>query len=266
MGKRIHVSRDVVFEETKGWSWAQQEDIDSGNLSSFSVPEFLEGDGSETVVEEMSDVEETGGDEFMTPPRTQESGDNITENSPLSQISGTNLSSDRYDDSREPRKFRPLSEIYADAEEVEVDQELLMVESEEPHNYEQVVKEINWRLAMDEEIASIKRNDTWGLTKLPNGHKVIDLKWFFKLKKNENGEIVKYKARLVAKGYVQEHSVEYDEVYAPVTRLETVRLLLALAAKNDWRVHHLDVKTAFLNGDINEEVYVAHPKGYIKEG
>lgn len=77
---------------------------------------------------------------------------------------------------------------------------------------------------------------------------------------------MKHKARLVAKGYVQEHGVDYDEVYALVTKLETIRLLLALEAKNDWQVHHLDVKTAFLNEDINEEVYVAQPKGYIKEG
>lgn len=78
--------------------------------------------------------------------------------------------------------------------------------------------------------------------------------------------MIKHKARLVAKGYVQEHGIDYDEVFAPVTRMEIVRLLLALAAKNMWQVHHLDVKTAFLNGDINEEVYVAQPKGFVKKG
>lgn len=77
---------------------------------------------------------------------------------------------------------------------------------------------------------------------------------------------MKHKARLVAKGYVQEKGVDFDEVFAPVTRLETVRLLLALAAKNSWEVHHLDVKTAFLNGVISEEVYVAQPEGFEKKG
>lgn len=72
----------------------------------------------------------------------------------------------------------------------------------------------------------------------------------YKLKKNTEGDIVKYKARLVAKGYVQKQGVDFEEVFAPVTRLETVRLLLALAAKNNWEVHHLDVKSAFLNGDL----------------
>lgn len=78
--------------------------------------------------------------------------------------------------------------------------------------------------------------------------------------------MIKYKARLVAKGYVQEHGIDFDEIYAPVTRLETVRLLLALAAKNEWEVHHLDVKTAFLNGEISEDVYVVQPEGFAKKG
>ena len=104
------------------------------------------------------------------------------------------------------------------------------------------------------------------MTKLPDGHKVIDLKWIFKLKRDSSGKVTKHKARLVAKGYVQEHGIDCEEGFAPVTRMETVRLLLALAAKNSWQVHHLDVKTAFLNGDINEEVYVAQPKGYVKQG
>lgn len=119
---------------------------------------------------------------------------------------------------------------------------------------------------MDKEVESIEKNGTWKLTKLPDGHKVIDLKWIFKLKRDASGKVTKHKARLVAKGYVQEHGIDYEEVFAQVTRMETVRLLLALAAKNSWQVHHLDVKTAFLNGDFNEEVYVAQPKGYVKQG
>lgn len=77
---------------------------------------------------------------------------------------------------------------------------------------------------------------------------------------------MRHNARLVAKGYIQEHGIDYNEVFAPATRLETLRLLLALSTKNRWEVHHLNVKTAFLNGDISEEVYVAYPKGYVKKG
>lgn len=128
---------------------------------------------------------------------------------------------------------------------------------EEPGSYIEASKDKNWRKAMMAELESIERNDTWDLTELPPGEKVIGLKWIFKLKRDAEGRIIKYKARLVAKGYTQEHGIDFDEVYAPVTRLETVRLLMALAAKNKWQVHHMDVKTAFLNGEVKENVYVA---------
>lgn len=101
---------------------------------------------------------------------------------------------------------------------------------------------------------------------MPTGQKVIGLKWIFKLKKDASGKIVKHKARLIAKGYVQEHGVDFDEIFPPVTRLETVRLLLALLAKNGWEVHHLNVKTTFLNGELSEDVYVAQPEGFEKVG
>lgn len=113
---------------------------------------------------------------------------------------------------------------------------------------------------------SIEEHNTWRLTEPPSGKKIIGLKWIFKLKKDAEGKVIKHKARLVAKGYAQERGVDFDEIYAPVTRLETVRLLLALAAKNELQVHHLDVKTAFLNGEISEDVYVTQPEGFEKKG
>ena len=83
---------------------------------------------------------------------------------------------------------------------------------------------------MMEEMASIEENDTWVLTDLPQGHRPIGLKWVFKLKRNEQGEIIKHKAWLVAKGYVQQHGIDFDEVFAPVARMESIRTLLAVAA------------------------------------
>nr|GFA24727.1 ribonuclease H-like domain, reverse transcriptase, RNA-dependent DNA polymerase [Tanacetum cinerariifolium] len=97
------------------------------------------------------------------------------------------------------------------------------------------------------------------------GHKAIGLKWVFKTKKDAQGDIIKHKARLVAKGCIHEHGIDFDEVFAPVARIETIRLLLAIAANNKWEVHHLHVKSAFLHGDLKEEVYVTQPEGFIKK-
>lgn len=84
-----------------------------------------------------------------------------------------------------------------------------------------------------------------------------------KIKRNADGAISKYKARLVAKGYIQRHGVDYDEVFAPVARIETIRLIIALAGSHGWEVHHLDVKTAFLHGELKEEVFITQPEGFV---
>ena len=118
---------------------------------------------------------------------------------------------------------------------------------------------------MDEEIASIERNDTWELTSLPEGHKPIGVKWVYKTKTNKEGQVEKYKARLVAKGYKQRQGIDYDEVFAPVARIDTIRLLTAVAAQNKWKIYQMDVKSAFLNGYLEEEVYIEQPPGYIKQ-
>lgn len=165
-----------------------------------------------------------------------------------------------------PKRSRLLTNVYNDTEEMVLDDELFFVGIEEPVNYKEAVKNVNWRRAMKSELETIEKHSTWKLTELPPGQKVIGLKWIFKLKKDAAGKITKYKARLIAKGYAQEHGIDYEEVYAPVTCLETVRLLFALSAKKNWQVHHLDVKTAFLNGEITEDVYVAQPKGFEKQG
>ncbi|KAH9782617.1 hypothetical protein KPL71_008982 [Citrus sinensis] len=101
------------------------------------------------------------------------------------------------------------------------------------------------------------------LTTLPKGHKAIGVKWVYKTKRNAKGEIERHKARLVAKGYSQKAGIEYDEVFAHVARLETIRLIISLAAQNKWKIFQMDVKSAFLNGFLEEEVYIKQPLGYV---
>ena len=116
---------------------------------------------------------------------------------------------------------------------------------------------------MEVEMKAIEDNRTWVVSNLPPKQKAIGLKWVFKVKKDPDGKVVKHKARLVAKGYAQRQGVDFDEVFAPVARIETIRVLLALPAHGGWQVHHMDVKYAFLNGDLTETVYVQQPPGFI---
>ena len=139
---------------------------------------------------------------------------------------------------------------------------LLMVINDEPWDFSEAKALKVWVDACKDEIQLIEKNNTWTLVDLPKGAKPICLKWIFKVKRNADGSINKFKARLMAKGYVQRHGIDYDEVFAPVARMETIRLVIALAALNGWQIHHLDVKTAFLHGDLKEDVFVSQPEGF----
>lgn len=119
---------------------------------------------------------------------------------------------------------------------------------------------------MDEEIGAIEKNKTRELIDLPSGKKPIGVKWVYKTKYKANGEVDRLKARLVVKGYKQQAGIDYLEVFAPVARLDTVRMIVTLAAQNRWKIYQMDVKSAFLNGVLEEEVYVEKPAGYIKRG
>lgn len=122
-----------------------------------------------------------------------------------------------------------------------------------------------WQLAMAEELSSLERNKTWTLTKLPSDRNALGCKWVYKLKLNEYGEIAKYKARLVVQGFNQKYGVDYDEVFAPVAKSATFRMLMSEAGAKGYHVHHLDVKNAFLNGKLDETIYMKQPPGFSDE-
>ena len=136
----------------------------------------------------------------------------------------------------------------------------------DPVHFEEAVKSQKWKVAMDDEIKAIEKNETWVLTDLPAHSKKIGVKWVYKTKLNENGELDMYKARLVAKCYAQQYGVDYTKVFAPVARMDTVRMIVALAAQRGWVVYQLDVKSVFLHCELNEDVFVEQPKGYEKKG
>lgn len=123
-----------------------------------------------------------------------------------------------------------------------------------------------WWRAMEDEMAALSKNETWTLVPLPMGRKPIKTKWVYDIKTDEKDSIVRYKARLVARGFTQQWGVDYIEVFSPVVRYSTVRFFLALVAHNNWKRVKLDVRSAFLNAELDEEIYVEQPRGFEKPG
>ncbi|GJX21862.1 putative ribonuclease H-like domain-containing protein [Tanacetum coccineum] len=133
----------------------------------------------------------------------------------------------------------------------------------EPRKVSEALEDESWVEAMQEELLQFKLQQVWVLVDLPNGAKVIGTKWVYRNKKDERGVVVRNKARLVAQGHRQEEGIDYDEVFAPVARLEAIRLFLAFASYMGFIVYQMDVKSAFLYGTIEEEVYVSQPPGFV---
>jgi hypothetical protein len=136
----------------------------------------------------------------------------------------------------------------------------------EPAEFEEVVKKSEWIEAMHEELRMIEKNDTWVLMDKPLHKKAIGVKWVYRTKQNSDGSINKYKARLGVKGYDQVFGVDFSKMFAQVARLDTIILLLAVAAQKNWKVYQVDVKSAFLNGYLQEEIYIEQPRGFEVKG
>jgi hypothetical protein len=124
------------------------------------------------------------------------------------------------------------------------------------------LRDVDWVNAIHEELNSFTRNQVWELVERPKGHNVIRTKWIFRNKQDQDEIVVRNKARLVAQGYTQVEGLDYGETYAPLARLEAIRILLAYACAHNIKLYQIDVKIAFLNGYINEEVYVEKPPSF----
>ncbi|KAK9122098.1 hypothetical protein Syun_019715 [Stephania yunnanensis] len=154
------------------------------------------------------------------------------------------------------RGTRSLAEIY----------QRCIVAVLEPADFWEAENDPKWIAAMEEELNMIEKNQTWEIVKRPADRKVIGVKWVFRTKLNANGSINKHKARLVVQGYAQIDGVDFSDTFALVARLDTIKLLLAIAAQKGWKAYQLDVKFAFLNGLLEEEIYVDQPEGFAIKG
>ncbi|GJR59826.1 retrovirus-related pol polyprotein from transposon TNT 1-94 [Tanacetum coccineum] len=139
----------------------------------------------------------------------------------------------------------------------------LTVSIVKPKNIKEAMADSAWIEAMQDELHQFDRLKVWELVDKPFGKMIIKLKWLWKNKKDEDQTVIRNKARLVAKGYAQEEGIDFEESFAPVARLEAVRIFIAYAAHKSFPIYQMDVKTAFLNGPLKEEVYVAQPEGFV---
>jgi hypothetical protein len=240
--KKILISRDVVFEEMKCWNW---------NVNNKRV-----NDSNDHMVGSDNSDNESDNQPVTEAEMELEKDDEIPDDDDTTELPTR---------TRQPPTY--LRDYVTNLDSADENQNLanylaLFSSKEDPDSYEEAVKHDVWRKAMESEIESIKENNTWELTDLPHGVRPIGVKWIFKTKYNEAGKIEKHKARLVAKGYAQRQGVDYSEVFAPVARWDTIRTILSLAASKQWCVFQLDVKSAFLHGDLVEDVYVSQPLGY----
>ena len=168
---------------------------------------------------------------------------------------------------RSERQKRPA--ISSDYVVYSLEHECELSIDEDPVSFRQAMESVNsekWLNAMKEELKSMDDNKVWDLVELPKGSKRVGCKWVFKTKRDSKGNVERYKARLVAKGFTQKDDIDYKETFSPVSKKDSLRIVLALVAHYDLELHQMDVKTAFLNGDLEEEVYMNQPEGFVSTG
>src|SRR6266487_759367 len=134
-----------------------------------------------------------------------------------------------------------------------------------PTSLSEALSDRKWKQAMDLEMEALDKNNTWELVSLPNGKKPVGCKWVYTVKYKADGSIERYKARLVAKGFTQTYGIDYSETFAPVAKMNTVRVILSLAANYNRNLQQFDVKNAFLHGELEEEIYMDVPPGYRED-
>jgi hypothetical protein len=227
VAKRVVVSRNVIFDEPGQWRWDDGED--SVDVSEPFIIEYTTEiiQGGEHVPASASPAPSRAPS--TPPPAVQPDATELV--SPPAEHE-PDLDVDHND---APLRFRAINSMIGPSSPPGLARRVLAKElhfttADEPTTFVEAEQEASWRQAMCDELKSIEDNGTWELTSLPNGHKDIGLKWVFKVKRDENDEVVRHKARLVVKGYVQRAGIDFDEVFAPVARIESVRVMLALAA------------------------------------
>uniref|UniRef100_A0A251TCA0 Putative copia protein n=1 Tax=Helianthus annuus TaxID=4232 RepID=A0A251TCA0_HELAN len=278
---KMIISRDVIFSENQ--HWATNKENDSGLRIEISNTSGDDDDAAVAVDDQIDLPTPNDEDNVQHTNIEVEIPGSYNESPTDVEETGNNENNGSSSDSEnEVIRTKPITQVYHDTTELTEAQvrelyrkdqgntsgvvNFVLYADTDPTTYVEASKETIWQDAMDREMESIIKNDTWELVDPPLNQTPIGVKWIYKTKYDEHGQISKHKARLVVKGYNQKYGIDYQDVFAPVIRFDTVRLVLALAAHHGWHLHQMDVKTAFLNGYLKEQVFIEQPEGYVVKG
>jgi hypothetical protein len=245
---KVEVSRDVTFNEKMAFKKSIEETIEE--------EEYVEPKEESTCLPESQNEETEQLDHPMQPCETIESVIvPKTKKRPawleatLQEAERLNAPSGTFRKRKKPKRFSSYATC------------MTKLLNEEPTTFEEAAQKKQWREAMTEEHQFIMKNDLWEIVPRPKEKSVITSKWVYKIKHAADRSVDKYKARFIARGFSQKEEEDYDETFAHVARYTSIRAIMSLVTYMGW-LHHMDVKTAFLNGEIDEEVYIEQPQGF----
>ncbi|KAK8669506.1 hypothetical protein V6N13_106934 [Hibiscus sabdariffa] len=253
--KLEHKSQKCTFvgypKETKGYYFynSKENKMFVARTGVFLEKEFLSNKGNDRNIE-LKEVQQqqVHEPEVEETPQVVEGNSTDLETQPLQRSTR---------ERHEPERYGFLVTTHGD---------VILVDHDEPKTYQEAVSSPDsekWLEAMRSEMDSMSENQVWTLVEPPEGIKPIGCKWVFKKKTDMDGNVQTYKGRLVAKGFRQIHGIDYDETFSPVAMIKSIRILLAVAAFHDYEIWQMDVKTAFLNGKLEEDVYMTQPEGFV---
>jgi hypothetical protein len=267
--RRVIVSRDVIFDESAACT----------NSSSIFEPEYLQLLAPTSVTASTGAESNATSEAQREPESLRLSTQQLTNPASRADMEMTDdiVELDVNISDREPTPLRRSARERwptVPFHDQELNRQLAVASvdpllTEEPNTYKQAMSRPDcdqWKLATRAEMDAIKKSGTWILTELPVGKELIGCKWVFRLKRKADGSIDKYKARLVAQGFKQREGVDFTETFAPVAKFSSIRALLALAAHYDLEVDQMDVVSAYLNGDIDADIYMKQPEGFVTVG
>ena len=252
-GRKVSWARDVVILEGKFHESLTEEMVkENEKLQKENEIEIPMEENGQNLDQNQSD-------------NSDKIADIMTENRAILQDQNEHNSSDMEEVIYENDNW--FNQFHNELQEAADDEILYTTTYKDPLSYKEAInssKSEDWQLAMQRELKDLNSQNTWTLTELPNGQNCLKGKWVYKTKMDQNGNITKYKARWVAKGYLQQYGTQYLETFANTVRPSAFRALFALAAYFNWEIHQWDVKSAFPNAPIKEEIYIEQPKGFEK--